>query len=115
MPQLVDTGILFALADRSDAWHARARAHVQSSPDILLAPATILTEVAYLLRHRLGPEAELAVARAAASLGLTMVLSTLSSKTLEQVAKVLGPCPHWFQLYWPKDREFTASLEPTAE
>ena len=61
MPQLVDTGILFALADRSDAWHARARAHVQSSPDILLAPATILTEVAYLLRHRLGPEAELAV------------------------------------------------------
>ena len=52
MPQLVDTGILFALADRSDAW--------QSSHDMLLAPVTILTEVAYLLRHRIGLEAELA-------------------------------------------------------
>jgi predicted nucleic acid-binding protein len=62
MPQIVDTGILFALADRSDAWHARARAYVQSSPDVLLAPVTILTEVAYLLRHRIGPEAELALA-----------------------------------------------------
>ena len=59
MPQIVDTGILFALADRSDAWHTRVRKHVESSHDLLLAPVTILTEVAYLLRHRISPVAEL--------------------------------------------------------
>ena len=58
MPQIVDTGILFALADRSDAWHARARTYVAASSEILLAPVTILTEVAYLLRDRIGPDAE---------------------------------------------------------
>src|SRR5438132_1084273 len=50
MPQLVDTGVLFALADRSDAWHTRARTWVESSSETLLAPVTILAEVAYLLR-----------------------------------------------------------------
>jgi len=59
MPQIVDTGILFALADRSDAWHRRVRKYVESSHDTLLAPVTILTEVAYLLRDRASPVAEL--------------------------------------------------------
>ena len=59
MPQIVDTGILFALADRSDAWHTRVRKYVESSHDLLLAPVTILTEVAYLLRDRASPVAEL--------------------------------------------------------
>jgi predicted nucleic acid-binding protein len=58
MPLLVDSGVLFALADRSDAWHLRCREYIESSPDPLLAPATILPEVAYLLRHRIGPAAE---------------------------------------------------------
>jgi len=60
MPQVVDTGILFALADRSDAWHERARAWAESSSETLLAPVTILAEVAYLLRERIGPDAEAA-------------------------------------------------------
>src|SRR5205085_12917 len=50
------------------------------------------------------PEAELAVARAAGGLGLPMVLSTVSSYTLEDVAAT-GAGPKWFQLYWPRDRE----------
>jgi len=69
---------------------------------IMLAPVGVLSIV-----H---PEAELAVARAAAGLGLTMMLSTLSSHSLEQVAQTIGACPHWFQLYWPRDRDFTAGL-----
>jgi uncharacterized protein len=60
MPLLVDTGILYALADRSDAWHERTKALVASARDTLLAPATILPEVAYLLAMRLGAHAELA-------------------------------------------------------
>src|SRR4051795_8775564 len=56
------------------------------------------------------PDAELAVARAAGSLRIPMVLSTVSSYRLEEVAEVAGDSPHWFQLYWPRDREVAASL-----
>jgi len=56
------------------------------------------------------PEAELAVARAAASLGVPMVLSTVSSYRLEEVADTLGDSPSWFQLYWPRDQAVAASL-----
>lgn len=55
-------------------------------------------------------DAELAVARAAAALGLTMGLSTVSSYSLEDVAAAGGDTPRWFQLYWPKDRDVGASL-----
>jgi lactate 2-monooxygenase len=60
-------------------------------------------------------EAELATARAATSLGLTSVLSTLSSKPLEQVAQACGAGPRWFQLYWTTHAEVTASLLRRAE
>ena len=56
------------------------------------------------------PEAELAVARAAASLGVPMVLSTVSSYRLEEVAAAGGDSPKWFQLYWPRDKDVAASL-----
>jgi isopentenyl diphosphate isomerase/L-lactate dehydrogenase-like FMN-dependent dehydrogenase len=60
-------------------------------------------------------EAELATARAAASLGLTSVLSTLSSRPLGQVAQAAGEGPRWFQLYWTAQPEVTASLLHRAE
>ncbi len=60
-------------------------------------------------------EAELATARAAASLGLPSVLSTLSSRPLEQVAQAGGEGPRWFQLYWTTRPEVTASLLRRAE
>jgi len=62
MPLLVDTGVIFALAYRKDAWHARVRAYLESYAGPLLAPVTILPEVAYLLRDRIGPHAEQAFA-----------------------------------------------------
>ena len=61
------------------------------------------------------PDGELATARAAAALGLPMILSTLSSYSLEQVAVVLGDSPRWFQLYWPNDAALTQSLLRRAE
>jgi isopentenyl diphosphate isomerase/L-lactate dehydrogenase-like FMN-dependent dehydrogenase len=60
------------------------------------------------------PDAEPAVARAAASLGLTMTLSTVSSVPLEAVAAAADG-PKWFQLYWPRSRELAASLLARAE
>ncbi len=61
------------------------------------------------------PEADVASARAAASLGIPFVLSTLSSRPLEEVAQAMGSAPRWFQLYWGKDSELTASLLQRAE
>jgi hypothetical protein len=66
MALLVDTGVLYALADRRDAWHARVRAYLDTHAQILLAPVTILPEVTYLLRNRIGPHAEVAFVRSLA-------------------------------------------------
>ena len=64
------------------------------------------------------PEAEVAVARAAASMGLPFILSTASSKTMEEVAQAAdaaGAATRWYQLYWGRDPELTASFLGRAE
>ena len=58
MAILLDTGIIYALADEDDEWHDRARRWVEDVSDLLLVPVTVLPEVAYLLHARLGPVAE---------------------------------------------------------
>jgi uncharacterized protein len=58
MPLLVDTGVLYALVDRSDAWHDRSVDYVKASNTTLLAPVTVLPEAAYLVRTRLGMREE---------------------------------------------------------
>jgi lactate 2-monooxygenase len=74
---------------------------------LLLAPVGVQSIV-----H---PDAEVAVARAAAATGVPMVLSTASSRSLEEVAEALGGSPRWFQLYWPSDPDLAASLLGRAE
>ena len=74
---------------------------------ILLAPVGV--------QGILHPEGELAPARAAAALGLPVVLSTLSSRPLEAVAQAVGDGTRWFQLYWPRDPELAASFLARAE
>jgi isopentenyl diphosphate isomerase/L-lactate dehydrogenase-like FMN-dependent dehydrogenase len=61
------------------------------------------------------PDAELAVARAAASMGVAMVLSTAASNAMEDVAAANGDGRRWYQLYWPTDRDVAASLVQRAE
>ncbi len=78
----------------------------QMPAPLLLAPIGVQSIV-----H---PEGELAVARAAAATGLTMILSTVSSFALEEVAEAAGG-PKWFQLYWPRNRELASSLVGRAE
>jgi lactate 2-monooxygenase len=60
------------------------------------------------------PEGELATARAAAAVGLPMAVSTVSDHPLEDIATAAGG-PKWFQLYWPVNRELTASLLARAQ
>ncbi len=61
------------------------------------------------------PEGELATARGAAEAGALMVLSGVSSTPMEDVAAACGDGAKWFQLYWPKDPELTASFLSRAE
>jgi lactate 2-monooxygenase len=75
---------------------------------VILGPVGVLS-----ILH---PEAELAVAKAAAATGVPMCLSTAASSTMEDVAEALGPdTPGWYQLYWPNDPELAASLVGRAE
>jgi len=63
----------------------------------------------------LNEEGELATARAAASLGLPLVVSTASSTSMEEIAEAGEEGPRWYQLYWPSDRELAESLVGRAE
>ncbi len=62
-PVLVDTGIIYALADRSDAWHLRARRFVENYKGTLIIPSTVIPEACYLLQTHLSPQAEIAFVR----------------------------------------------------
>ncbi|HTW00069.1 MAG TPA: lactate 2-monooxygenase [Streptosporangiaceae bacterium] len=61
------------------------------------------------------PDGEVASAKAAASLGIPFVLSSVASVNIEDVAVAMGDSPRWFQLYWPKDPELTRSFLGRAE
>ena len=89
------------------------RAQVLGTPmpaPLMLAPIGVQSIV-----H---PKAEVAVARAAASIGVPFILSTASSKTMEEVAQAAdaaGKSTRWYQLYWGRDPELTASFLARAE
>lgn len=60
------------------------------------------------------PEGELAMARGVGAADTLMILSTLSTTTLEDVSAAAGG-PLWFQLYVYRDRAVTRSLVQRAE
>src|SRR3954452_4327724 len=61
------------------------------------------------------PEAEIATARAAASLGVPYVHSTAASTSIEDAAAANGDGPRWFQLYFPRHRDLALSFVQRAE
>ncbi len=73
----------------------------------LLAPIGVLE-----LAHR---DADLAAARAAASLGLPVIFSSQASRPMEEVADAMGEAPRWFQLYWSTVDELVKSFVERAE
>lgn len=60
------------------------------------------------------PDADLAVARAAAAWGVPHIYSNQASVPMERCA-VAGSGPRWFQLYWNKSNEVVASFLRRAE
>ena len=73
----------------------------------LLAPIGVLD-----LAHR---DADVAAARAAASVGLPAIFSSQASRPMEEVAAAMGDAPRWFQLYWSTVDELVASFVARAE
>jgi lactate 2-monooxygenase len=74
---------------------------------ILTAPVGVLT-----IAH---PDGEVAVARAAARVGVTSVVSTASANPMEEVAAAAPDASRWYQLYWPRDPEIAESFVRRAE
>jgi 4-hydroxymandelate oxidase len=76
-------------------------------------PIGVAPVAAQVLAH---PEAEAATARAAAAAGAIFCLSTVSSRSIEDVAAAVpADARRWFQLYVNEDQEFTRSLVRRAE
>ncbi len=82
-----------------------------------LAHPIVLAPIAH--QRLVHPDGELATVQAAAALDAAMVVSTLSSVSLEEVAAMSRQSrqtsPLWFQLYVQHDRGFTRALVKRAE
>ncbi|HEX3760861.1 MAG TPA: lactate 2-monooxygenase [Kofleriaceae bacterium] len=74
---------------------------------VLLAPIGVLE-----MAHR---QADLAVARAAAAIGVPFVFSSQASVDMETCAAAMGDSPRWFQLYWSQSSEVVKSFVRRAE
>lgn len=83
---------------------------IDTSTTVLGQPVAAPILVAPTAMHRLGhPEGELATVRGAGAAETLMVVSTLATTSLEDVAAAASG-PRWFQLYAVKDREITRAL-----
>ena len=91
MAILVDTGILYALADADDRWHQAANAWLEDVSELLIVSVTALPEVADLLHTRLGAAAELAFVQSLA--GGELEVEDLRRADLVRSAEVMRRYP----------------------
>ncbi len=88
---IVDTGILYALADRSDAWHSRATAFLSGRTFRLVVPCPVIPEVCYLLSRYLGFQAEAAFVSSIA--GGEIFVEHLSAEDHRRLQEILNKYP----------------------
>jgi len=91
MAILVDTGILYALADADDRWHQAANAWLEDVSELLIVSVTALPEVACLLHTHLGAAAELAFVQSLA--GGELDVEDLRRADLVRSAEVMRRYP----------------------
>ncbi|HEY6058414.1 MAG TPA: alpha-hydroxy acid oxidase [Candidatus Limnocylindrales bacterium] len=113
-----------SLANNVAAWRRRTLrprvlvdvARVDASTTFLGLPAALPLAVAPMAAHGLAhPDGEVATARAAASAGVPFVLSTMSSRSIEEVAASSPEGTRWFQLYTQRDPSVSRLLVERAE
>lgn len=56
---IIDTGIIYALADKKDSWHKKAFDFVKVSKGRLIIPSPVIPEACYLLSAYLGQSSEI--------------------------------------------------------
>jgi len=56
------------------------------------------------------PDGEIASAKAAKEMGIPYILSSASTKTIEEIAAANGDGERWYQLYWPGSKDVTISI-----
>jgi isopentenyl diphosphate isomerase/L-lactate dehydrogenase-like FMN-dependent dehydrogenase len=89
--------------------------NMDTSTTVLGTPISMPVMLAPTAGHKLCyDEGEPATARGSAAAGTLMILSTLSTTSMEEVAAA-SDGPKWFQLYVYQDREVTRSLVRRAE
>jgi 4-hydroxymandelate oxidase len=89
----------------------QGRAGIDAGVTRYRSPVFVAPTAMQKLAH---PDGELAMARAAAAAGATMILSTASTYPMEEIrAQTSGPM--WFQLYVNKDPGITQALVEKAE
>ena len=97
-----------SLGEAEAAWRRRRLrprvlvdvADTDPSTTLLGGPAALPVAIAPMAAQGLGhPDAEIAMARAAASAGIPMIVSTMSTCSLEDVAAAAPAATRWFQLY----------------
>jgi lactate 2-monooxygenase len=74
---------------------------------LLLSPVGVL-EMAH-------PDADVAVASAAAECGAPFIFSSQASRPMEECAAAMGDAPRWYQLYWSKSDDLVRSFAQRAE
>jgi 4-hydroxymandelate oxidase len=85
--------------------------NVRTASSVLGKPVALPVGVAPAALHALAhPEAELAITRAAAAAGTIDVVSTVASRSLEEVALAAPGGRRWFQLYVQPDWALTREL-----
>jgi len=112
------------LADNDAAWRRRRFrprvlvdvTHVDPSTTLLGGRCAIPVAIAPMAVHGLAhPDGEIETARGAAAAGIPFILSTTSSRSIEEVSAGAPGATRWFQLYVQDDPAVSRSLVERAE
>ena len=94
-------------------WRLRPRvlvdvAGVSAATTVLGTPVSMPVLVApFAMQRLLHPEGEVATARAAASAGTVICVSTVTTSAHDEIADAAGQAPRWLQLYVLRDKQRT--------
>lgn len=87
MAVIVDTGPLYALADKDDEHHDIVKRYVSEIHEALIVPSPVVPEVCYLLLEYLGAEAEVQFLRSLVNQEL--LLEHLTTKDIVRAIEIL--------------------------
>jgi 4-hydroxymandelate oxidase len=108
-----------SLAENEAAWRRRTLrprvlvdvSQVTTATTLLGQASSMPVAIAPMAYHGLAhPDAELATARAAADAGVPFILSTMSTRSIEDIAAAVPNATRWFQLYVQVDPSRSRSL-----